>query len=323
MPLAYEWRQVPFRKETFDIPYQFYLCEDTQEQFTTTALDAVNMRLVHNQYRTRHQIPQPEAMVAMRERYGVSASRMGEILGFGPNTYGQYEKGDLPTMANAKLLKMAEDPAQFLRLVQDWPASSANAKDGLIKRVEKLIAAQQANFVDLEGYLMGGKTADHYTGYTSPDYAKLSEMVVFFAQEVPCYKTKMNKLLFYADFAMFKQHGQSISGGRYRAIPYGPVPKSFESVFERLANTNVIDIKYEALKDGGQKQFLAGHQARTFNKALFTPQELAVLEQVKAKFEHTKPYEIVALSHQEEGWQANEQARALISYHYALDLKAL
>jgi hypothetical protein len=32
---------------------------------------------------------------------------MGIILGFGPNTYAQYEKGDLPPMANANLLKIA------------------------------------------------------------------------------------------------------------------------------------------------------------------------------------------------------------------------
>ncbi len=323
MHLEYEWRKVPFRKETLTIPYQYYLCADTSEQFTTTELDELNLQMLHNQYRTLHHIPQPDAIRAMREKYGVSASRMGEVLGFGPNTYGQYEKGDLPTMANAKLLKLAENPAKFLPLAEDWATTSTKAKADLLKRVNELIEGHKVRLVDYESYLMGGKATDQYTGFKSPDFAKLAEMVVFFAQKVPCYKTKMNKLLFYADFLMFKLFGQSISGTRYRAIPYGPVPHSFESVFESLASDAVIDITYEELKEGGQKQFLTSIKERRFNEALFTTSELSILNKVQERFANIRPYEIVEISHEEEGWQANEKERALISYHYALDLKAV
>jgi len=106
--------------------------------------------------------------------------------------------------------------------------------------------------------------------FKSPNYVKLTEMIVFFAQELPCYKTKMNKLLFYTDFVMFRQNGQSISGARYKAISYGPVPNSFESIFESLAKQNVIDLIYEELPEGGQKQFLEGRKDRPFKKELFS-----------------------------------------------------
>lgn len=170
---------------------------------------------------------------------------------------------------------------------------------------------------------MGGPGSDHFTGFKSPDYEKLTEMIVFFAQEVPCYKTKMNKLLFYTDFAMFRQHGQSVSGTRYKAIPYGPVPNSFESVFESLAKQDVIDILYEELVKGGQKQFLEGRKDRPFNNNIFSKDELAVLDMVRERFKRTKPYEIVEISHRETAWIENVPSRSFISYNFAMDLKAI
>src|SRR5690606_38603734 len=133
-------------------------------------------------------------------------------------------------------------------------------------------------------------------------------------------KTKMNKLLFYTDFAMFRQTGQLISGARYKAIPYGPVPDSFELIFERLAKQDVIDILYEELPEGGQKQFLEGNANRTFKKSLFSDEELEMLHKVHERFKKTKPYEIVEISHKESAWIDNEQSRSFISYNYALDL---
>ncbi|MCV9388075.1 type II TA system antitoxin MqsA family protein [Reichenbachiella ulvae] len=323
MQLSYEWRTIPFRKEQFEIPYQFYLCEDSGEQFTTTEVDELNMRMVYNQFRTKHHIPLPDEIRSIREQYEVSASRMGEILGFGPNTYGQYEKGDLPSLANAKLLKMANDPEKFLDLVKDWETSSDKPKADLLKRVRKLIDQENSFINNLESYLMGGHKASHYTGFKTPDYEKLTEMIVFFAQEVPCYKTKMNKLLFYSDFLMFKQQGHSVSGAMYKAIPYGPVPNSFESIFESLAKKDVIDIWYDELPEGGQKQYLQGRKDRPLRNELFSENEMMVLDTIKSRFKDTKPYEIVEISHQEKGWIDNEVSRSYISYHYAFDLKAL
>jgi len=320
MFLTCKWKKVPFRKELFEIPYQYYFCEDTGEQFTTTAIDEMNMQMVYNQYRVKNHIPLVEEIQAIREKYEISASRMGEILGFGPNTFGQYEKGDLPSMANAKLIRIAGDPIKFIDIVEDWDTSSDNAKSELLKRVKRLIRQKNPFFTDLECYFMGGNEPSEFTGFKTPDFDKLSEMIVFFAQVVPCYKTKMNKLLFYADFANFRQSGHSISGGKYKAISYGPVPNSFESIFESLAKQDVIDLIYEELPEGGQKQFLKGRQDRPFNKEKFSESELGVLDLVKEKFNKTKPYEIVEISHQERAWIENEKSKTFISYSYAFEL---
>jgi hypothetical protein len=59
MRLTKERRSMDFRKETFEVVFHYYKCEDSGEQFTTTALDEVNMNQVYNQYRDKFNIPFP------------------------------------------------------------------------------------------------------------------------------------------------------------------------------------------------------------------------------------------------------------------------
>lgn len=53
MKLTQEKRLMDFRKKTVEIVFHYYKCEDSGEQFTTTALDEVNMNQVYNQYRDK------------------------------------------------------------------------------------------------------------------------------------------------------------------------------------------------------------------------------------------------------------------------------
>lgn len=323
MTLSSENREVSFRKEKFNIYYQFYLCEESGQQFTTTPLDEFNMLMLEHAYRTRHHIPQRDEITEIREQYELSAVRMGEILGFGQNTYGLYEKGDLPSLANANLIKLASDPKKFKSLVEDWEPKSYNAKEELVKKIDRLINQRKLQLINFDNYLMGDDEASELTGFKKPDIEKLTEMIVFFAHNVPSYKTKMNKLLFYSDFGMFKASGQSISGAMYKAIPYGPVPNHFETLYERLSVEDVIDNEYEDLKDGGQREFLKGRKDRPFNQDLFTIEELRMLGHISQKFKKTKASKIVQISHEEEAWIANQESKSFISYNYALELKGV
>jgi len=118
MKLTKERRSMDFRKETFEIVFHYYKCEDSEEQFTTTSMDEVNMNQVYNQYRDRFNIPFPDEIVRIREKYSLSAAKMSEILGFGVNSYRQYEAGEMPSIANSKLIQMAEDPKTFIGMIE-------------------------------------------------------------------------------------------------------------------------------------------------------------------------------------------------------------
>ncbi len=76
------------------------------------------MNQVFNQYRDKFNIPFPDEIRRIRKKYGLSAKRMSEILGFGVNSYRNYEAGEMPSIANAKLIQMVDDPSYFLDMVE-------------------------------------------------------------------------------------------------------------------------------------------------------------------------------------------------------------
>ncbi len=49
MILLKEKRLMNFKKETFEIVFHFYKCIDSGEQYTTTALDEINLSQLYNQ----------------------------------------------------------------------------------------------------------------------------------------------------------------------------------------------------------------------------------------------------------------------------------
>ena len=80
--LCHEKQSFEFRKDNFEIVYHFYRCKDTNEEFTTTELDQLNMNQVYNLYRQKYAIPFPDEIKRVRELYGISALRMSKLLGF-------------------------------------------------------------------------------------------------------------------------------------------------------------------------------------------------------------------------------------------------
>jgi putative zinc finger/helix-turn-helix YgiT family protein len=321
MILKKEKRSVDFRKESFEIQFHFYLCEESEEQFTTTELDDINLKQVYNQYRSKHSIPFSNEIKTTRKKYGLSAAKMSEILGFGTNTYRLYEGGEIPSIANARLLKIAEDSLSFKSIVRLWESKGINAKDKLLDKIDDIVERESKNaFKYIEHYLLGENSADIYTGYQKPNIDKISEMVVYFSEKLEPFKTKLNKLLFFTDFLMFKNSCYSVSGLRYRAIDMGPVPNNFQTIFEHIVNSGIVDIEYKTFQKGFVGEKFIGKKEREFNSELFSEKELEILDKVFTKFSEFSTTEIIEHSHLEKAWKENNESRSLISYDYAFEL---
>jgi putative zinc finger/helix-turn-helix YgiT family protein len=116
MILKKENRVLSFRKEKIEVVYHYYLCEDSGEQFEDDQLSDLNITQVYNKYRERLRLPFPDEISAIREKFGLSARKMSDILGFSPNTYDNYEKGEIPSKANGRLILLASDPVEFRKL---------------------------------------------------------------------------------------------------------------------------------------------------------------------------------------------------------------
>src|SRR5437899_1435794 len=79
---------------------------------------------------------------------------------------------------------------------------------------------------------------------------KLQEMILYIAEHSKrddgFGKTKLNKILFYADFIAFAKLGHSVTGQEYRKMPYGPVPRDIESALDELrAGEDLAIRKYD------------------------------------------------------------------------------
>lgn len=313
-----------FRKEPFEIRYHYYLCEDTAEEFTTDALDEINIKQVHNQYREKYGVPFPEEIVDIREKYGLSAARMSEILGLGVNTYRLYESGEMPSIANGRLILSVREPEAFIRQVQ------ASSHFLSTKEMDKLIAAakkiQEEEALNSWNYLFEEKIFHtynpcEYNGYKTPDLDKVAEVISYLdCKRIPLYKTKLNKLLFYADFYCYGQFGHSLTGTTYKAIPFGPVPSEYDKMYIKLCDDEKINIKTVNFNDE-----IFGEKIETTASVKTTLQqfEIDILDTITEKFKSFKTDKIVKVSHDEPAWIDNAQDKSLISYQkYAFNLVA-
>src|SRR5699024_2359576 len=116
-----------------------------------------------------------------RKKYGVSAKKMAEILGFGVNSYRNYENGEVPSISNARLIQSAEDPKEFLRLLELCNILDEKEKIKNKKKAEVLIQIERDNeeMIHVESYFIGTSRTNKFTGYKKPDLKKFIQMIIF------------------------------------------------------------------------------------------------------------------------------------------------
>ena len=317
-----EQKELSFRKESFRVRVHYYRCQKCNEEFTTTDVDTVTMLQLYNQYREKYDIPFPEEIKSLREKYVLSASKMSSILGLGINSYNNYEKGEVPSLANANLISMAQNPKSFLNLlrkVQD--KFSVNIYDRLFARVNKAIT-ETDEFDPFNWAIHYYNKPSKYSGYKTPDFDKVSGLISLFLQnckEEYNDKLKLNKLLFYADFWNYKKNGSSITGISYRAIKYGPVPAYYDNIYALLESDNHIITEFTDDGHGGAREiFKSGIET---NKEIFTELEIETIEEIINKFKNTPTWEVVKVSHNEIAWQKLNVENKIISYQdFAFDI---
>ena len=163
--------------------------------------------------------------------------------------------------------------------------------------VDDLIQKERKNHfsIDFQNYILGDSNPDIYTGYKSPNLEKLTEMIVYFTQQLNPLKTVMNKLLFYADFLNFKKTSFSISGTRYVAIDYGPVPNNFQTIFEKLQRENNFKINTIDYGNGYYGEEFKSIENRIFNPDYFNESEVNTLDEIVKRFNGMSRNEIVKL----------------------------
>lgn len=155
-------------------------------------------------------------------------------------------------------------------------------------------------------------------GGRQPDDAKLQELIVYISTISVGDKyygaTKLNKLLFYADFVAYRRYGKSITGQEYQALSQGPAPKRLKIVMEQLRKSGQVTERV--------KRFHNFTQITTKPLALadlgkFTQQEIALVHELVQRFWNHSARQISELSHEFIGWSLAEKGET-IPYGVAL-----
>ena len=311
-----EINDVEFRKEIYKVHETYYLCEKCGEKIVDTKMGERSTIQLYNQYREKHNLLFPIEITELRKRYGLSKTKMSLALGWGENTYGSYEKGAIPNESHNSLLRLIDEPTQFLKLVKARQDifSELEMKE-LEKRIEKFESEkEELKWIDL----VWPHKIQNDTGYVKPNLEKFTNVVLYFLNSERVYKTKLNKLLFYADFYHYKLFCIGISGSRYRASPFGPVPSEYDAIYNWLFKKGYININEKIENRRVTETFETNER---FNENIFNKEELNTLKTVYQKFKKFNATKLKNFSHKEIGWIENMKERKIINYQdYAFDL---
>lgn len=319
--LVKEPKELQFRNETFSIEFHSWKCEDSGKLFTNDELNQLNINQVHNKYREKYNIPFPDQIRETRRKYGLSAAKMSEILGFGINTYRNYEGGEVPQASNGKLIKLAGNPKEFMRLVDISDGFDEKKRKKLLALIEKMIVREKGSEERFLKKLLSEKSLypNIFTGYREMRLDKFFNMIIYFTEHIQPFKTRLNKLLFYADFLNYKKTGFSISGSNYAAIELGPVPDAYDMLYDFANRKHFIKIEYHDFDDNIGEKFKSASD-HPFDVELFDESEIKSLELISDTFKNLTTKELIDKSHNEKAWLAKSKEKGLIEYDYAFDL---
>lgn len=135
-----------------------------------------------------------------------------------------------------------------------------------------------------------------------PNYDKYKQMILEYLklQQSPTHngklpKTKLAKLLYFADFAYFYEHLESMSGMQYRRIQFGPVPDSYFRALAELEEQGYISVE----ESGEAKLVSITSAGRKTSLENLSSEEVNLMHKISEKWKNARTKEIVAFSHEQ------------------------
>lgn len=110
---------------------------------------------------------------------------------------------------------------------------------------------------------------------------------------------KLNKILYYSDFAAYRQLDQSITDAEYQHLEEGPAPKFLLPARDALISDDAARIEERSYFNRSQQRLVA---IDTPDYNLFTAQELQIVDQVIDALWENDGAGVSDLSHREFGW---------------------
>jgi putative zinc finger/helix-turn-helix YgiT family protein len=304
------------RGEIIPVMVKYLRCDECGGEFRDPKSRDDPLDEAYSEYRRRKNLVQPEEIKAFRRKYDLTQKELSDLLGIGIATLSRYENGALQDEAHDSILRLGMQPRNLKDLI------NKNKEQLGIEKRERILSIikeeTSENLIDTLLEQFDSQCLDNYTGSRKFDRNKLYQTIKYFCYPEGAIKTKLNKLLFYADFAYYKNYDLSITGCKYVHLAYGPVPDNFEMIYLSLSikdpsfqGTEIIYPNYVG------EEYVSEVQP---DLAVFIPAEMKILSSVKERFQDFNAKMIVEYSHQEVAY-LKTQEKEYISYHYAKMLR--
>ena len=146
--------------------------------------------------------------------------------------------------------------------------------------------------------------------YEIPDLdgeARLRELILYIANKCltdPTFsKTKLNKILYFADFIAFAKYHKPITGVAYQRLQYGPVPEPMHRLQGEMAAEDDIKVIERDYMGKTQQRVVALRRA---DLTKFTAQDVELIDDIIQAFWGRRGKYVSQLSH-DRAWQATPQ----------------
>lgn len=136
------------------------------------------------------------------------------------------------------------------------------------------------------------------------DREKFRELFVYIAEQtadMPAFgDTRLNKALHFSDFLAYNRLGHPITGARYQKLRNGPCPRAFVPIRDELESEGALSVERRPV---GQVVATVTTAKRHANTALFSDDELAIVDEVVDRLRRLTARQVSDLSHRESpGW---------------------
>jgi len=127
---------------------------------------------------------------------------------------------------------------------------------------------------------------------------------------------KLAKMLYELDFDVYEEQGQSLTGDTYVKEQYGPLPKRFYEILQKMKDEGYLMYEQKAIDFNGYKKDLIEAQ-RDFDPTVFTAQELEALQEVTNKWAEFSAKTMENISHYDAPWLCAKRHREELDYSLA------
>ncbi|MEW6142469.1 MAG: type II TA system antitoxin MqsA family protein [Chloroflexota bacterium] len=308
---------ITVKRDQLRVQVPYLKCKECGDEVLDPSTAGDPFNLAYNQYRAEHGLLKPEEIRAWRKAVDLSQSELSKLTGIGTATLSRYENGSLQEESHDKLLRLAMKSENLAELVRKSEGIfSQERKARLLQSLQESLAGTCSidNAILLN---FGDYSPDKFSGFRKLDLHKLYNMILFFSRE-GVLKTKLNKLLFYADFKHFKEYALPVTGARYAHVPFGPAPDKWEMYLGSLQVSGAIELLEEPYPNGYIGEIVKAKQQPDLK--LFSNSELRIMAGVAERFSKLNASQITEYSHKEAGYLATKNGE-LISYEFAEQLE--